>query len=148
MIDDCQLESLYDEFAQRLYGYLLTFTRRDADANDLLQDLFVKLARNPDCLNGVASERAFLFRIAHNLAIDWSRRARSRRERVDQLAAEYREDPIHKPAADPDQEIFRQHLDSALAHVTGDYMGEHWLASFALLTLLAPDGSVQTTTCA
>jgi hypothetical protein len=28
-----------------------------------------------------------------------------------------------------------EHLDSALAHVTGDYMGEHWLASFALLAL-------------
>ncbi len=28
------------------------------------------------------------------------------------------------------------HLDAALPHVTGDYMGEHWLASFALLALL------------
>ncbi|WP_292036221.1 MULTISPECIES: DUF2891 domain-containing protein [unclassified Brevundimonas] len=28
------------------------------------------------------------------------------------------------------------HLDVALPHVTGDYMGEHWLASFALLALL------------
>ncbi|MEO8113318.1 MAG: DUF2891 domain-containing protein [Phenylobacterium sp.] len=28
------------------------------------------------------------------------------------------------------------HLDAALLHVTGDYMGEHWLASFALLALL------------
>ena len=27
------------------------------------------------------------------------------------------------------------HLDSAMAHITGDYMGEHWLASFALLAL-------------
>lgn len=27
------------------------------------------------------------------------------------------------------------HLDSALQHVTGDYMGEHWLASFALLAM-------------
>jgi len=31
----------------------------------------------------------------------------------------------------------QEHLDSALAHVAGDYMGEHWLASFALLALLA-----------
>jgi len=32
------------------------------------------------------------------------------------------------------------HLNAALPHVTGDYMGEHWLASFALLALLAePD---------
>ncbi|PVM93774.1 DUF2891 domain-containing protein [Caulobacter endophyticus] len=28
------------------------------------------------------------------------------------------------------------HLATALPHVTGDYMGEHWLASFALLALL------------
>ncbi|MFL6764495.1 MAG: DUF2891 family protein, partial [Sphingomicrobium sp.] len=25
----------------------------------------------------------------------------------------------------------------ALPHIAGDYMGEHWLASFALLALLA-----------
>jgi len=31
------------------------------------------------------------------------------------------------------------HLDTALPHVTGDYMGEHWLASFALLALMAPE---------
>jgi hypothetical protein len=29
------------------------------------------------------------------------------------------------------------HLAASLAHVSGDYMGEHWLASFALLALLA-----------
>jgi hypothetical protein len=28
-----------------------------------------------------------------------------------------------------------EHLDSAMAHIIGDYMGEHWLASFALLAL-------------
>ncbi len=27
------------------------------------------------------------------------------------------------------------HLDTALAHVAGDYMGEHWLATFAVLAL-------------
>lgn len=30
-----------------------------------------------------------------------------------------------------------QHLDTAVGHVAGDYMGEHWLASFAMLALLA-----------
>ncbi|MBA3670836.1 MAG: DUF2891 domain-containing protein [Gemmatimonadaceae bacterium] len=33
-----------------------------------------------------------------------------------------------------------QHLDVALPHVAGDYMGEHWLATFALLAILVePD---------
>lgn len=31
----------------------------------------------------------------------------------------------------------QRHLDTALPHVAGDYMGEHWLASFALLALTA-----------
>jgi hypothetical protein len=29
------------------------------------------------------------------------------------------------------------HLAAAMSHVAGDYMGEHWLASFALLAMLA-----------
>ena len=44
-------------------------------------------------------------------------------------------------ADDPRRPIVLQaadaHLDAALPHLTGDYMGEHWLASFALLALLA-----------
>ena len=31
------------------------------------------------------------------------------------------------------------HLEAAMPHVAGDYMGEHWLATFALLALLAND---------
>jgi hypothetical protein len=31
------------------------------------------------------------------------------------------------------------HLEAALPHMSGDYMGEHWLTSFALLALLAPE---------
>ena len=30
-----------------------------------------------------------------------------------------------------------RHLEAAMPHISGDYMGEHWLASFALLALLA-----------
>jgi hypothetical protein len=42
---------------------------------------------------------------------------------------------------DPDdllQRLAEEHLAAALPHVEGDYMGEHWLASFALLALLRP----------
>ncbi|WP_288806329.1 DUF2891 domain-containing protein [uncultured Novosphingobium sp.] len=34
-------------------------------------------------------------------------------------------------------EAAEAHLAAALEHVEGDYMGEHWLASFALLAMLA-----------
>ncbi|MFM6852763.1 MAG: DUF2891 family protein, partial [Sphingopyxis sp.] len=31
----------------------------------------------------------------------------------------------------------QQHMDAAMPHIAGDYMGEHWLATFALLALMA-----------
>ncbi len=36
------------------------------------------------------------------------------------------------------EKLAAEHLAAALPHVAGDYMGEHWLASFAILALLAP----------
>jgi RNA polymerase sigma-70 factor (ECF subfamily) len=61
-----ELDRLYDEHAQPLYAFLLNFTRDEADTRDLLQDIFIKLAREPDLLAGVRDERAFLIRLAHN----------------------------------------------------------------------------------
>ena len=113
MIDQNHLESIYDEYSKGLYCYFLSFTRCDADAADLLQDIFVKLARNPRCLDRVESARSFLFRMAHNLAVDWSRRGKSRRERVEGLAAEPLS--ILSELADPDAECFRTRLEAALA---------------------------------
>ena len=44
--------------------------------------------------------------------------------------------------AEPEQSVAQaaadEHLRTAMPHIAGDYMGEHWLASFALLALLAP----------
>lgn len=42
------------------------------------------------------------------------------------------------PASAPAQATAHTHLTAALPHIAGDYMGEHWLASFALLALEAP----------
>ena len=57
----------------------------------------------------------------------------------------WREIALALPSDDPRRgialEAAETHLDAALPHVTGDYMGEHWLASFALLALLAADDS-------
>ena len=76
-----ELARIYDTYARRLYAYLLTLVRNRTDARDLLQDLFVKIARTRGCLDGVRDEKAFLFRIAHNLSVDFIRRAQSRRDR-------------------------------------------------------------------
>ena len=42
------LERLYDEHASALFAFLLNFTRDENDTRDVLQEIFIKLARQPD----------------------------------------------------------------------------------------------------
>ena len=109
------LRRLYDEHAQPLYAFLLNLTRDEADTRDLLQDVFVKLARDPELLASVRDERAFLIRLAHNAAIDLIRRHGTRDKTREQFAAEIIS-PF-APAGDPDEQTFRVVLAGALAEL-------------------------------
>lgn len=112
------LRRLYDEHAQSLYAFLLNLTRDEADTHDLLQDIFVKFARNPELLDGVRDERAFLIRLAHNAAIDLIRR-RGTRERTKENLATKTISPF-AAADDPDEATFRDELAGALAELPPD----------------------------
>jgi len=112
------IERLYDEHAQALFAFLLNFTRHEADTHDLLQELFVKLANRPELLDNVRDERAFLLRLAHNLAIDLIRRRGTREKNYEQLANVPA--PIFAPAAEPDERAFREALSAALGEIPSD----------------------------
>ena len=111
-------ERLYDDHAQALFSFLLTFTRNEADTRDLLQELFVKLAQRLELLDGVRDERAFLLRLAHNLAIDLLRRRGARERNYEELAGGM--GPLFAPATEPDEQAFRQALDAALGELPAE----------------------------
>ena len=112
MPSSLDLERLYDGHAQALYAFLLNFTRSEADARDLLQELFVKLTRQPWLLDGVHEERAFLLRLAHNGAIDSTRRRGARERSRDRLAGEM--ETVFAAPGHPDEHAFRVALSEAL----------------------------------
>ena len=115
MPDKSDLQRLYDEHAQALFAFLLNFTRDEDDTRDLLQEIFTRLARQPDLLRSAREERPFLIRLAHNSAIDLMRRRGARQKYHDQLAEE--EPTIFAPGDDRDEAEFRQSLSRALAEL-------------------------------
>lgn len=110
-----EIERLYDAHAQSLYAFLLNFTRDENDARDLLQEIFVKLAREPQLLSNVRDERAFLIRLAHNAAIDLIRRSGARERTKENFATEIIS--IFAPTKNPDENFFRKELSEALAQL-------------------------------
>jgi RNA polymerase sigma-70 factor (ECF subfamily) len=107
------LAALYDEHAPALFRFLLRLTGDEAAVKDILQEVFIRLARDPDLLAGVAAPRSYLFRVAHRLAID-----RARREETQARYAQRAQDEgeaVAPPAVDADAAWRRGQLAAALA---------------------------------
>jgi len=112
------IERLYDEHAQALFAFLLNLTRDEDDTRDVLQEVFVKLARQPELLRAARDARAFLIRLAHNAAIDLMRRRSVRTRHNEQFGAE-KISPF-AATADPDETAFRDELSAALGELPPD----------------------------
>ncbi|MBM3844925.1 MAG: sigma-70 family RNA polymerase sigma factor [Verrucomicrobia bacterium] len=115
------LTRLYVSHGTALFGFLLQFLRHEADARDVMQDVFCKLAGNPELLNGVREPRAFLIRMAHRQAIDQGRRGDARERGHERAAAEQNDTaPVFQPSEDPDEQAFRDCLTAAMVDLPPD----------------------------
>lgn len=73
-------ESLFAAHRQGLFRYLCRIVGRAEAAQDLTQEVFVRVARTDVPTDDPAGSRAWLFRIARNLALNHLRDARRRPE--------------------------------------------------------------------
>ena len=112
------LHQLYDEHAASVFGFVLNLTRSEPDTRDVLQELFLKIAARPDQLAAVRQPRAWLLRLAHNLAIDSLRRRTGHDHAIKRAAAE----PalLFTPAPNPDETSYRNALSAALAELPAE----------------------------
>ena len=89
-LDEAAFNDIYRQVARPLWAYLRRLTGSAALADDLMQEAFTRLLVQPDPPGGQAAQRAWLFRVATNLAIDglgeagarWRRMLRCRQGRA------------------------------------------------------------------
>jgi RNA polymerase sigma-70 factor (ECF subfamily) len=79
---EARFRAAYQAFARPLWGFLYRTLGNAADADDALQEVFLRYLQAPLATQEAAQVRPYLFRIAGNLAIDRQRR-RAREERRD-----------------------------------------------------------------
>ncbi len=75
-------EALFTEHQQPLYRYLCRVVGHAETARDLTQDVFVRLTKAPIPDASQGERRAWLFKIARNLALDYHRHQQHEREPV------------------------------------------------------------------
>ena len=88
---------LWQEFAAPLRGFLRARTPSPSDADDLLQDIFVRIQKRLPTLHDTSKIQGWVYRIARNAVIDYYR---TRREHVPVDFEIESDDPVGEAAVD------------------------------------------------
>jgi RNA polymerase sigma-70 factor (ECF subfamily) len=81
--DEETLAALVSEYAGTLYRVSFSVLRNAADAEDAVQEAFLRVLRHRDTLDEVRDRRVWLIRIVWNIVLDRKRRAKTRPETDD-----------------------------------------------------------------
>lgn len=111
------LERLYDDHASALFAFAVNLTRSESEARDVLQEVFLKLARRGALPPGLREERGYLLRMVHHAVVDALRRRDVRSRAEDEVRAEL---PVFAPSSSPDEQAFRTELSAALGELPPD----------------------------
>jgi RNA polymerase sigma-70 factor, ECF subfamily len=77
------LGALVEQYATTLYRVAFSVLRNAADAEDAVQEAFLRVLRHRDTLEDVRDQRVWLIRIVWNIVLDRKRRAKTRPETDD-----------------------------------------------------------------
>ena len=109
----------FEQYHGELFSFLCRSTRDPAAAEDLMQEAFLRLLQEVDALRGPDNIRAWLYRVAANLAISRSRR---RRTAVDWMIRHGRTTAlvVASPESDLIGREWVENLDAVLADLPAD----------------------------
>lgn len=117
------LGAIYDRFAAELHALALWRTGSREDADDVVQEVFVRLATTGADLARVREPRAYLLAMAHRASVD--RRRRPRTAPLEDVAF------VEAPPFEPERSADAARASSALSELPGAQREAVWLHHFA-----------------
>ena len=83
--DHHSFKMLYDRYAPKLYGFSRRYLNSDADSEEIVQEVFVKIWESRSKLNTFSSFDSFVFTIAYNTSISLLRKRANEKKYIAHL---------------------------------------------------------------
>jgi len=72
-------KSIYDEYSQMVYNVSLNYLQNTEDAEDVTQEVFVKIHKNLSNFDGLSSLKTWIYRICINACLDFLKAQKNRK---------------------------------------------------------------------
>lgn len=76
---------IYCAYSGKLFGFIYKILKTEADAKEIVQEVFIKLWENRQKITSLALFDSYLFTIAHNISIDIIRKRLREKNYVDYI---------------------------------------------------------------
>jgi len=104
---------IYSEFNPRLKKFISVLTKNESDADELVQEVFIKIWQNREKLKNYSSFESYLFRVAYRTTIDLLRKRSKEAKYIEHVKSlqVFEEYPDHIEELDRDElEVKLNHL--------------------------------------
>lgn len=85
--DKVAFYNIYERYSKRLYGFVLRYVKLKIDAEEIVQEVFVKIWEARNKIDVYSSFEYFLFTIAYNTTMSLLRKRSSEKKYLDHLKA-------------------------------------------------------------
>ncbi len=111
--DDGAFEALYDKYSAKVYNLALRMSKNPDDALDLSQDIFIRVYKSLVFFKGQSSFSTWLYSIASNACVDFTRRESKRKtDSIDDVAFELPD--LRSPESEAEQKELRLSIANAI----------------------------------
>jgi RNA polymerase sigma-70 factor, ECF subfamily len=86
---------IYDRYSKRLYGFVLRYIKQKEDAEEIVQEVFVKIWESRNKIDAFTSFESFLFTIAYNTTISLLRKRTNEKKYLEHIKS------LQQPANSP-----------------------------------------------
>lgn len=77
--------NLYERYCKRLYGFVFRYLKQDADTEEIVQEVFIKVWESGNKIDAYSSFESFLFTIAYNATISLFRKKVNEKKYLEHL---------------------------------------------------------------
>jgi RNA polymerase sigma-70 factor (family 1) len=116
--DSLAFAAIYDRYYRDVYRYLLILVKASEIAEDLTQEVFIKLWDFRNQLKIERSFKSYLLRISHNKAVDMHRKIAAETTLMDQLLRHYQATATNDNFNTTDLKRFDSLVEEALDSLT------------------------------
>ena len=96
-------ERLYDSYHQSLFQYIYYMVRNRETAEELVQEVYIKVLKSYDSFEGKSSEKTWLYSVARHVTIDHIRKENRQKRKWFGLVGTFEKEDIRDPDPLPEE---------------------------------------------